>query len=99
MKRRDFTKKTATTIGAGFTTSLMGFGINRNLRKDENIKGWVKDTGFVTIMEGDKVISNPGGTAPEYVDGKLQPMYQDSQIFNHGHDVCVDEDTGKSLTN
>ncbi len=55
-------------------------------------KGWVKDTGFVTIMEGDTVVSNPGGTAPEYVGDKLQPMYQDSPIFNHGHDVCVDED-------
>jgi hypothetical protein len=56
-------------------------------------KGWVKDTGFVTITEGDKVVSNPGGTAPEYINGKLQPMFQaENKVFNHGHDVCVDED-------
>lgn len=58
----------------------------------EGVK-YVKDTGFVTILEGDNVVSNPGGTAPEYVDGKLQQVYQSEQkIFNHGHDVCVDED-------
>lgn len=51
------------------------------------------DTGFLTIMEGDKVVSNPGGTQPEYVNGQLQQMYQaDDKLFNHGHDVCVDED-------
>ena len=54
---------------------------------------YVKDTGFVTIMEGDKVVSNPGGTEPTYVNGKLQQMYQtEDKIFNHGHDVCLDED-------
>ena len=86
------------------TVELPGLYVCRPVLDDNNIyagvcwsktregKGWVKDTGFVTIMEDDKVVSNPGGTAPEYVDGKLQPMYQDSQIFNHGHDVCVDED-------
>lgn len=55
-------------------------------------KGWVKDTGFVTILEGDGVVSNPGGTEPVYKNGQLQQMYQDEPIFNHGHDVCVDED-------
>jgi hypothetical protein len=58
----------------------------------EDNKGWVKDTGFVTILENDKVVSNPGGTEPIYENGKVQQMYQDSRIFNHGHDVCVDED-------
>lgn len=54
---------------------------------------WQDHTGFVTILEGDKVVSNPGGTAPEYVDGTLQKSYQlkHKPIF-HGHDVCVDED-------
>ncbi|MEM6831437.1 MAG: 6-bladed beta-propeller, partial [Bacteroidota bacterium] len=56
-------------------------------------KGWVKNTGFVTILEGERVVSNPGGTSPEYKDGKLQQMYQtEEKIFNHGHDVCIDED-------
>lgn len=61
--------------------------------KTKEGKGWVKDTGFVTIMEGDKVVSNPGGTAPVYQNGKLQQMFQaEDKLFNHGHDVCVDED-------
>lgn len=54
---------------------------------------WQAHTGFVTVLEGDSVVSNPGGTAPEYIDGELQPSYQLAhKPFNHGHDVCVDED-------
>lgn len=54
---------------------------------------WQAHTGFVTILEGDKVVSNPGGTMPTYKDGKLQASYQlpEKPIW-HGHDVCVDED-------
>ncbi|TAE57389.1 MAG: 6-bladed beta-propeller [Bacteroidetes bacterium] len=51
------------------------------------------DSGFVTILDkNDKVISNPGGTAPRYVKGELQMMLQDSPVFNHCHDVCIDND-------
>ena len=54
---------------------------------------WNEHTGFVTILEGDKLASNPGGTAPQYKEGKLLPSYQlDSKPIWHGHDVCVDED-------
>ena len=54
---------------------------------------WKQPTGFVTIMEGDKVVSNPGGTEPEYINGELQKSYQlKHQPISHGHDVCVDED-------
>jgi hypothetical protein len=55
---------------------------------------WVRDTGFVTILDGnDKVVSNPGGEAPIYVQGELQKMRNlENPIFNHGHDVCVDND-------
>lgn len=50
-------------------------------------------SGFVTILDkNDKVISNPGGTAPEYRDGKLQLMVQEKPYFHHCHDVCVDND-------
>ncbi len=54
---------------------------------------WKEHTGFVTVIEGDTVVSNPGGTAPVYSKGQLQPSYQlaDKPIL-HGHDVCVDED-------
>ncbi|WP_339751046.1 6-bladed beta-propeller [Algoriphagus aquimarinus] len=54
---------------------------------------WKAHTGFVTVLEGDKVVSNPGGTAPDYVGGELQPSYQlEHKPFYHGHDVCLDED-------
>ncbi|WP_300023107.1 6-bladed beta-propeller [uncultured Maribacter sp.] len=54
---------------------------------------WKDHTGFVTIMEGDKVVSNPGGTEPEYKKGVLQKSYQlEERPILHGHDVCVDED-------
>lgn len=63
---------------------------------------WSKDTagnrqdntGFVTILDAqNKVISSPGGTAPIYENGTLQATFQDSdKVFNHGHDVCIDED-------
>lgn len=51
------------------------------------------NSGFVTILDkNNKVVSNPGGTAPKYVDGELQLMLQQEKIFHHCHDVCVDED-------
>ena len=51
------------------------------------------DSGFVTILNSeDHVVSNPGGTAPEYRDGVLQLMVQDQPIIKHGHDVCIDND-------
>jgi hypothetical protein len=51
------------------------------------------DSGFVTILDKDnKVVSNPGGTAPEYRNGELQLMVQSQPIFKHCHDVCIDQD-------
>ena len=51
------------------------------------------DSGFVTILDKqNKVVSNPGGTAPKYIDGHLQLMVQDQPIIKHGHDVCIDDD-------
>ena len=50
-------------------------------------------TGFVTILDKDnKVVSNIGGSEPQYADGRLQPMHQTDKIFVHPHDVCVDRD-------
>ncbi len=88
------------------TAELPGLFVCRAVIDDRNIyagvcwsttregEKWKKDTGFVTILdEQNKVVSNPGGTEPQYVNGKLQPMFQSpDKIFNHGHDVCVDED-------
>jgi outer membrane protein assembly factor BamB len=51
------------------------------------------NSGFVTILDNkDKVVSNPGGTAPMYKEGSLQLIVQDKPIFNHCHDVCIDND-------
>jgi len=51
------------------------------------------NSGFVTILDKhNKVVSNPGGTVPQYKDGTLQLMVQDQPIFNHCHDVCIDGD-------
>ena len=50
-------------------------------------------TGFVTILDqNNKVVSNIGGTKPEYVNGNLQAMSQEDKIFFQPHDVCVDDD-------
>ena len=52
-----------------------------------------QQSGFVTILdENDRVVSNLGGSAPEYVDGKLQDMRQTSKLFCYPHDVCIDND-------
>ncbi len=51
------------------------------------------NSGFVTILNKEnKVVSNPGGTAPVYLNGELQMMVQDQPIFKHCHDVCVDDE-------
>ncbi len=50
-------------------------------------------SGFITILDKEnKVVSNLGGSEPIYINGVLQPMSQTSNILNHPHDVCVDED-------
>jgi hypothetical protein len=51
------------------------------------------NSGFVTILDSkDKVVSNPGGTKPVYEHDQLQLIVQDKPIFNHCHDVCIDND-------
>jgi peptidylamidoglycolate lyase len=51
------------------------------------------NSGFVIILNKEnQVVSNPGGTAPQYVNGELQMMKQDQPIFKHCHDVCIDDE-------
>lgn len=52
------------------------------------------DSGFVTILDANnKVVSNPGGTAPVYTNGVLQQSFAEkTPVFQHGHDVCVDDE-------
>lgn len=51
-------------------------------------------SGYITIIDGqDRVISTPGGSAPRYDRGVLQPQHQiDAGPFIHPHDVCIDDD-------
>ncbi|MDP4284584.1 MAG: 6-bladed beta-propeller [Bacteroidota bacterium] len=52
-----------------------------------------KKSGFVTILDKDfKVVSNLGGSEPEYVDNKLEGMYQTTKYFDYPHDVCIDDE-------
>lgn len=51
------------------------------------------DSGFVTILNKEnKVVSNLGGSAPKYENGKLNPLSQAEKIFKNPHDVCVDDE-------
>lgn len=51
------------------------------------------NSGFVAILnENNQVVSNIGGTEPIYENGKLQTLAQSEPIFQHPHDVCVDDD-------
>ena len=50
-------------------------------------------SGFVCILnEKNELISVPGGSQPIYEDGKLQSLHQTIKVFQHPHDVCVDDD-------
>lgn len=57
---------------------------------------WPKDReskGYISVLDRDyKIVSNIGGTAPRYVDGKLQPMSQQGGFFRHPHDLVVAAD-------
>jgi hypothetical protein len=50
--------------------------------------------GFVSVLDKKmKVVSNIGGTAPEYSDdGTLREMRNTSDVFLHAHDIVVDAD-------
>lgn len=50
-------------------------------------------SGFVTILNKEnKVVANLGGSAPVYLNGILQPLFQTDKILSNPHDVCVDEE-------
>jgi hypothetical protein len=87
------------------TYYLPGAYVSRAVLDDDNIYSGVcfgmlpgdynpkLNRGFVTILDkNNRVVSNPGGTAPVYKDGKLEVLLQDQPIFKHCHDVCVDTD-------
>lgn len=87
------------------TVKLPGAYVCRPVIDDQNIYAgvcWsnsrttgkrIDNSGFVTVLDkNNRVVSNPGGSQPEYKGSELQPMYQTGNVFHHGHDVCVDED-------
>lgn len=50
-------------------------------------------SGYITILdENNKVISTPGGSAPEYKGDELLPQHQQEKLFIHPHDVCIDDE-------
>lgn len=56
-------------------------------------KLYAPNTGFVMILDGtNRVVSNPGGIEPEYVNGTVRKLRQEIPLFSHCHDVCVDND-------
>lgn len=58
--------------------------------KPDDYRMW-QQRGFVTILDDkDQVVSNPGGQAPVYHEGRLRVMLQDQPVFSNCHDVCVD---------
>ncbi|MBK9492323.1 MAG: 6-bladed beta-propeller [Haliscomenobacter sp.] len=84
---------------------MPGLYVCRPVMDDTNLYAgvcWSKDaagnrqdnSGFVTILDANnKIVSNPGGTAPTYKNGVLQASTAlSNRVFNHGHDVCVDND-------
>lgn len=51
------------------------------------------NSGFVSILNKEnKLVSAPCGSTPIYEGGKLSPMSQEIPLFQHPHDVCVDDD-------
>lgn len=52
-----------------------------------------KRSGFLTILDKDwKVVSNPGGSSPQYKEGQLLELNQEQSVFAYPHDICVDRD-------
>lgn len=82
------------------TISLPGCSICRPVIHGGNIyfavivtKTWDSWDGMLAILDKDnKVVSLPGGSAPEYADGKLVPPLFNGKTFRNPHDVLVDND-------
>lgn len=51
-----------------------------------------RDRGFIIILDKDnRVISAPGGHAPEYEGDQVKLLLQDQPVFRNVHDVCIDD--------
>ena len=49
--------------------------------------------GYVSVLDRDlRVVSNIGGSAPEYIGGKLRQMRSTTGLFRHPHDLLIDDE-------
>lgn len=82
---------------------LPGSFVCRPVFQGENLYGAVfrsgsegnENSGYVQVLDDEgKVVSTPGGSAPVYEAGHLQPQRKadPAQVFMHPHDVYVDSD-------
>jgi DNA-binding beta-propeller fold protein YncE len=82
------------------TIALPGCSICRPVIHGDNIyfavivtKTWDSWDGMLAVLDkNNKVVSLPGGSSPEYVDGKLTAPIFDGKTFRNPHDVLVDDD-------
>lgn len=82
------------------TIPLPGCSICRPVIHGDNIyfavivtKTWDNWDGMIAVLDKkNKVVSLPGGSSPEYVDGALQEPIFDGKTFRNPHDVLVDDD-------
>ena len=85
------------------TIALPGSFICRPVIKGDLLMGAVfrstsesyPHSGYIQILNKlDRVVSTPGGTAPEYLRNVLQEQRKNDpfKVFMHPHDVCMDSD-------
>ncbi len=82
------------------TILLPGCSVCRPVIHGENLyfavivtKTWDSWDGMLAVLDKDnKVVSFPGGSAPEYVNGTLTAPIFDGKTFRNPHDVLVDDE-------
>ncbi len=82
------------------TISLPGCSVCRPVINGENIyfavivtKTWDAYDGMLAVLDKDnKVVSLPGGSAPQYQDDVLLAPVYDGRTFRNPHDVLIDDD-------
>lgn len=82
------------------TVALPGCWICRPVIKGDNLyfavivsQSWYNYDGMVAVLDrNNKVVSLPGGSNPQYIDGKMAAPTSDDLTFMNPHDVCIDQD-------
>jgi hypothetical protein len=56
-------------------------------------KTWDTYDGMIAILDkSNRVLSFPGGSSPNYLDGSLETPVYNGKTFMNPHDVCIDDD-------